>query len=428
MLGKGLPNAGIIYNDVTLLGVKREGNGNMRLWGIHGGRDYLDILYEDVLYSQIDETNAGLRVSLVEELTLDEFSELRHNMGRNRMFREVPENFSEFLQSVSLGEYRIYAHYTLKGRLSDRPKHGPEKRKEERVVIARRVRIEGPEERLARHEKENRQYRFYAFVSHAEGEKDEKWARWVQRRLEKFRIPVDAVSKLRREEGAASLPVTAGPVLPGPVPEKISVARGEIHERQSTREGGPVSPSESARYLIVICSPRTARSDRVERDVRDFVRNGKEDSIIPFIIGGEVVESGEHRCYPLALSLDVLGVTLRDGSPEEALVRIMARLLRVKYSRLYQRHLRERRRFMVHALAAASILLFLMSGLTGWAVSREMEAAVRREEADGLARFLAEDMRNESRLPEKVRAVIDEKLQEYREKHNEHSSPWGWNS
>jgi hypothetical protein len=66
-----------------------------------------------------------------------------------------------------------------------------------------------------------------------------------------------------------------------------------------------------------------------------------------------------------------------------------------------------------------------MSGLTGWAVSREMEAARRREEADGLARFLAEDMRSESRLPEKVRAMIDEKLREYREKHHEHSSPWG---
>jgi hypothetical protein len=424
MLGKGLPNAGIIYSDVTLLRVKREGNENLRLWGIHGRRDYMDILYEDVLYSQIDETNAGLRVTLVEELTLDEFSELRHNMGRNRMFREVPEMFSKIIDAVSREECRIYAHYSIQEKTPGGMKSGSE----ERLIIARRVQVEGPEERWARYEHENRQCRFHAFVSHAEDEKDAKWARWIQRRLENFEVPFDAVSKLRREEGAAPMRTTAGPVLPEPVPEKISVARGEIPQEQPSHEGGPVSPSELSRYLIVVCSPRAARSERVDRDVRSFVESGREDCVIPFIIGGEAVESEEHRCYPPALSLDVPGVALCDGNREEAFIRILARLLRVSFSRLYQRHLRERRRFMVHALAAASILLFLLSGLTGWAVSREMEASRRREEADGLARFLAEDIKNEPRLPESVRVMIDEKLREYREKCNDDSTPGRRNS
>ncbi|MDR2137692.1 MAG: hypothetical protein LBO68_05315 [Synergistaceae bacterium] len=423
MLGKGFPNAGIVYRDVTVISIRREENGNLRLWGIYGGRDYLDVLYEDVLYSQIDETNAGLRVALVEELTLDELSELRHNMGRNRMLREAPERFTEFLHAVSLEEYRIYTHYTLK----EGPR-GTEKGTEERLILARRVRVEGPEERLARHERENRQYRFYAFVSHANGGKDEKWARWIQRRLKNFRIPVDAVSKLRREENA-------GPALSEHIPSKFSVARGEIptdslhheplhreplHPKDLHYEAG--SPLGLARYLIIVCSPRGAQSERVERNTRDFTESGKEDYIIPFIIGGEPAGSGESRCYPPSLPADILGVTLADGSREEALIRIMARLLRVKFSRLYQRHLRERRRFMVRALMAASVLLFVLSGLTGWAISREIEAVRRREEADGLARFLTEDMRSETRLPEKVRAMIDEKLRAYREKHPKHSN------
>jgi hypothetical protein len=408
MLGKGLPNAGIIYNDVTLLRVKREGNENLRLWGIHGGRDYTDILYEDVLYSQICETNAGLRVTLVEELTLDEFSELRHNTGRNRMFREIPERFSEIIDAVSREERRIYAHYTVR----EKKPGGTRAGSEERIVIARRVLVEGPEERWARHEHENRQYRFHAFVSHAEDGRDAKWARWIQRRLENFEVPSDAVSKLRREEGSAR----------EPVPEKISVARGEIPKKQ------PADPSELSRYLIVVCSPRAARSERVDRDARSFAESGRENYIIPFIIGGEPVENEELRCYPPSLSLDVPGVALRDGNREEAFIQTLARLLRVNFSRLYQRHLRERRRFMIHALGAALILLFLLSGLTGWAVSREMEAARRREEADSLARFLAEDIKNEPRLPESVRAMIDEKLREYREKRHEGPAPWRRNS
>jgi hypothetical protein len=393
------------------MSIRREGNGNLRLWGIHGKRYYLDILYEDVLYSQINETNVRLHISLVEELTLDELSELRHNMGRNRMLREVPERFMGIIDALSREEYRIYAHYTIKEN-PDRTKVSTE----ERLVLARRVRIEGEEEWLGQRGEASQTYKFYAFVSHEEGGRDEKWARWLQHRLQNYRIPADAVLKLRREEKTDGEGTHVEPP-----PEQLSVSR------EKTPANLP-SPANSARYLIVVCSPRGARSDRVDQDVRDFVKCRKEDSIIPFIIDGEVVESGEKRCYPPALSFDALGITLRDGSPEEALIKVMARLLRLKFSRLYQHHLRERRCFMVHALTVASILLFVVSGLTGWAVSKEIETARRQKEADGLAYFLVEDMRGESRLPEKVRAMIDEKLRAYRERYPKHSNSGGQRS
>jgi hypothetical protein len=46
-------------------------------------------------------------------------------------------------------------------------------------------------------------------------------------------------------------------------------------------------------------------------------------------------------------------------------------------------------------------------------VSNEIEAARRQAEADGLARFLVEETRNEPRLPKGVRVMIDERVQEY---------------
>ena len=415
MLGNEFPNAGIIYRDVLIGAAQWEENRNLHLWGIHNRRDYLDILYEDVIYSQIDESNSGLHITLVEELNLDEFFDLRHNMGRNRMLREEPERFAEFIHAVGSEDYRIYAHYTLKEDAL-RTVYGTE----ERLVLARRVQVEGPEERLARHERENRRYKFYAYVSHAEGGEDEKWGRWIQRRLENFRIPVDAISKLKQEEPAEPAPsksIFPESALPEPVPRKISATRGEIPQR-----GGPASPSDAARYLIVICSPRGARSERVERDARTFMENGRTEYIIPFIIDGKSDEAEEKRCYPPSLSAEFLGVTLADGSKEEALMRIIARLLRMKFSRLYQRHLRERRGVIARALAAASVAAVLLLGLTAWAVSREIEAARRRDEAGGLARFLIEDFGNDQRLPLGIRTMIDKKTRDYQEQHA--SRPW----
>jgi hypothetical protein len=156
----------------------------------------------------------------------------------------------------------------------------------------------------------------------------------------------------------------------------------------------------------------------VERDTKDFLDSGKEDYVIPFIVGGEPVGPEENRCYPSSLSTDVLGVSLSDGSREEAFIRVMARLLRVKFSRLYRRHLRERRRFLARALMAATLVFVLLSGLTGWAVLREIEGARRQAEADGLAIFLVEEIRDDPRIPEGVREMIGERVREYREKRN----------
>jgi hypothetical protein len=152
MLGKGLPNAGIIYQDMIVMLARREENGDLRLRGIRGGRDYLDVLYEDAAYGQLDESSAGLRIALVEELTCGEISEPRHNAGVNRMRREVPERFAELLDAVYGGKCRIYAHYTIKERKWDA---SPET--EERFVLARRVNVRAVEleERLAWREAEN---------------------------------------------------------------------------------------------------------------------------------------------------------------------------------------------------------------------------------------------------------------------------------
>jgi hypothetical protein len=392
---KKFPFADIIAADAAILSARAEGGG-LRLWCIHSEREYLEILYEDVLYGQIGEGDEGLRISLVQELSFDGLSELRHNAGRNKMLHDIPDRYAEVLESVCEGKYRVFAHYS--GR-------------DERLVVARGVRVEGADERLAKHESEYRKYRLYAFITHEEGGTDAKWARWLERGLGRYRIPADTVLKPRDDGHRGSQTGESEPL-----PKRFRVARAGAEAC-----AGNDALSNLARYLIVVCSPRGAKSERVERDTKDFLDNGKEDYVIPFIVAGEPAGPEESRCYPPSLSADVPGVSLFGGTREEVFFQIMARLLRVKFSSLYQRHLRERRRFLARALTAALAVLVLLSGLTCCAVSREIEAARRQAEAEGLAGFLADEMGNDLRLPEGVREMIGEHVRayrEYREKHN----------
>jgi hypothetical protein len=384
MLEGDLTNAGVIYRDAIILSVTREGSG-LRLRGLRSDGYRLDVFYEDVLYSQIDETSVNSRVSLVKELSFDEFLEPR---------REIPDLGQDSLDRVARRECRVYAHYSDGGDL------------DARIILASGVRVEELDLKMARQKAEDRVYPYYACVSHVAGGVDEKWARRLARRLEKYRVPVEALSKQKREEAEREESSGATEVIP----ERFNTLRVDFG---SARESGGKTAADLARYLIVICSPRSARSAQVDEDARAFVEAGREEYIIPFIIDGEPDAPGERRCYSPSLFSNLLGIALADGTREEAFFRVISRLLRVKFSRLYQRHLRRQRRFMVRALAAASGALCLLLILTIWAVMAESAAARRSAEAEGLARFLAENIGSDERLPAEIRSMIDEKIRLY---------------
>ena len=237
------------------------------------------------------------------------------------------------------------------------------------------------------------QYKYYAFISHASA--DEKMARWLERKLTAYRIPVRYVEELKGEANA------------GPVPKRMSIARSAAEADKTP------NISELAHCLIIICSPDAARSEAVEKHARCFTEAGREGRIIPFVVDGAPIGENGIRCYPVSLSPDILGITLSDGTKEEALMKIVARMLEVKYSRLYQRHLRERRRATRRALAAACAVFVLVAALAFKAVSTEMTSARRRNESESLARFLITELRGEENIPEEIRRGINEKAGEF---------------
>ncbi len=252
------------------------------------------------------------------------------------------------------------------------------------------------------------EYKFYAFISYRRGGEDEKVAKWLQRRLESYRVPVDIADRL---DAPADWDF----------PERLTVFRDrtDLGAHVDLTEGLARS-LKSSRFLIVVCSPRSAASPWVEEEVRFFQDAGRSDRIVPFIIEGapEPLGEGGRGCYPPSLPASVLGVDLADGTKEEALIKTIARLLRVDYADLYRRHVRAERRFMLRTLVASFAVLALMAGLAVWALLAERKVAEQRREAEGLVRFLVFDMAEEAfdYIPIRARVRIAEKVQEYYDK------------
>ena len=256
-------------------------------------------------------------------------------------------------------------------------------------------------------------YEYYAFISYKRGEKDETYAKWLQNKLESFRIPTEIASSDKT------------------VPKRIKVFRDktDLGSHANLQQGLATSLSKS-RFLIVVCSPRSAESPYVDDEVRFFQEQGRGAQVIPFIINGTPVpKEGEQQCYPPSLSTNILGVTLTEGSQEEALIKVVARLLEVDYATLYQRHLRAQKHFYAKMAAGALGVIISLLLLLVWAVSAEQRATVQRikaeqaeqlavaqrKEAESLVKFLTFDLRDEAfaHIPLKAQQKIMETVEAY---------------
>lgn len=193
---------------------------------------------------------------------------------------------------------------------------------------------------------EKNTYRYYAFISYSR--KDENWARWLQKKLETYRIP----SMLRKEN--LNIPPKLHPVFR----DKTDLTGGKLldtlHEEL-----------DQSQYLIVICSPNSAASPWVDKEIRHFVEQGRDACIIPFIVDGEPMSDDPAReCYPESLRTEreseILGISVKELGRRMAFLRVVASLLHLKFDQIV---MRDRRRRMKQRIAAGAACLCLMIGL-----------------------------------------------------------------
>ena len=193
---------------------------------------------------------------------------------------------------------------------------------------------------------ENTRYAYYAFISY--NHRDSKQAKWIQEKLENFKFP----TTLKKDYGSR-IPDSLRPIF-----RDATDLNAGILEENLKRE------LLDSRFLIVVCSPESAQSEWVNKEVDFFIQNGREDQIIPLIVAGKPDAADEkEQCFVPALQLGA----------EKALVKVVAKMLSLKFDQLWQRHERQKRRAkrIKRSLAFIMLLLLIGSGIFAWDYNRE---------------------------------------------------------
>lgn len=193
---------------------------------------------------------------------------------------------------------------------------------------------------------QNKPYEYFAFISYKR--EDEKWAKWLQKKLESYSLP----TAIRKEK-----------------PELLNKIR-PVFRDQSELSGGNLKAEiekglNSSKYLIVICSPRSAKSPWVSKEVQHFIDQGRENYIIPFIIGGTPNSSiPEDECFPEGLrqltgEKEILGININEMGRDAAAIKVIARMFDLRFDILWQRFRRAKRTRIISSICIAALLLII---------------------------------------------------------------------
>jgi hypothetical protein len=216
------------------------------------------------------------------------------------------------------------------------------------------------------------QYKYFAFISYSS--RDTKWGKRLQRRLENYRLPI-ALCRSRGWQRRPLRPVFFAPtdIQPGGLSE-------ELQERL-----------KASRNLIVICSPDSAKSAWVGKEIAYFHGLGRTKSIYLFIIDG-VPHSGDEKTECFNPEIDRLGIPEILGAninemvcrnrwlnKERAYVQLITKLLELEFDSVWQRHKRRMRQRI--ALWSVGVLLVCLSMAAVWGMGQPVDISLKLNEA-----------------------------------------------
>ena len=221
------------------------------------------------------------------------------------------------------------------------------------------------------------QKKYYAFISYKR--EDEKWAKWLQNKLEHYKFPTNL-------NGHTDLPKNIRPTFRDVTDLKPGLLAEEINDALRNSE-----------WLIVVCSPRSAKSPWVCKEAQTFIELGRADHIIPFVIEGiPFSKDSAKECYPEALlnltgSQELLGVNINEGGEDYATVKVVARMFNLSVDALWQRYEREQRRKRRMWIGGAILFALLGLGIGAYFVKQNRTIKSQNVQLGNAANRLRED-------------------------------------
>lgn len=225
-------------------------------------------------------------------------------------------------------------------------------------------------------------YKYFAFISYSR--KDSREARWLQRRLEWFRFPV----KLVPEESRPGHSRYIRPVYR----DKTNLEVTKEHYWKNIKEA-----IDESRFLIVLCSPDSAKSVPVDNEVRHFLQNPERvdplASVVSVILRGNVGSGDDSECLCPALLAQKGAITDRnlptmvpdadDGAKEgleNGFIGVVSYILQVKRQALSDHCQREasRQARRARGLAALFAVLTILAAGAGVAAWQQRNVAERQ--------------------------------------------------
>ena len=192
-------------------------------------------------------------------------------------------------------------------------------------------------------------YTYYAFISYKR--EDESWAKWLQEKLEYFKLPASLNGSEDNDTPHYIRPVFRDitDLRPGILSERIKEAL------------------DQSKYLIALCSPRYSKSTWCDAEIKRFIETNKAANIIPFIIDGTPYANDDSECFPPSLRLlrgsknELLGADIRPISSEYAFIQVVASMLDINTDILWKRYLRNEEQEKARIKAENDRLLTLQS-------------------------------------------------------------------
>ena len=226
-------------------------------------------------------------------------------------------------------------------------------------------------------------YRYKAFISYAH--EDEAFAASLHRRLERFVVPKQLRTSVSTGRHLGTL----------------------FRDRDELASGGRLSTSiveaiDDSEHLIVVCSPASARSEWVSREIEAFLRGRSVDHVL--LVVPDTVAAGELP-FPGALDgNELLAADARasgDG-PSAAFSKLVAGLLHVPLDTLVRRELQRRRRRTLGIVGSVALLAVAAATSVYLVQSAANEADARRKQAASFAGLFVDSLDERIARYEKV--------------------------
>lgn len=215
------------------------------------------------------------------------------------------------------------------------------------------------------------EYKYFAFISYSSH--DYKWGKRIQDKLEHYRMPTTLCSK----HGWKRQPMR--PVFFAPTDIQPGGLSEELQERL-----------KASRNLIVVCSPHSAQSEWVGKEIAYFHKLGRTLRIQFFIVDG-VPHSGNPKteCFnPIIKTLglpEILGANIHERiyrlpwlNQERAYVQLITKLLGVEFDSIWQRH----RRMLIRQVVTwiVGVIAILISLVVVWHSNQPVDIQLSLQE------------------------------------------------